>query len=236
MISFVIPAYNEEAHVGRCIVAIHRAMAEVGQPYEIIVADDASTDTTAARAEAEGARVVRVAHRHIAATRNAGARVAQGHTLFFVDADTQVSAALVLEALAALQLGAAGGGCLPHFEGSVPGWWRPLQRVVEAGMRRLHLTGGACQFCKAAAFARAGGFSEEHFAAEDLVFAKALKRQGPFVVLRTPVLTSARHVRACLSLKGCWLLAKLLFRGPDAFRSRRGLEVWYQPPRVTSRS
>ncbi|MBI3466369.1 MAG: glycosyltransferase, partial [Planctomycetes bacterium] len=47
MLSFIIPAHNEELLIGRTIQALHTAAASVGQPYEILVVDDASTDQTA---------------------------------------------------------------------------------------------------------------------------------------------------------------------------------------------
>jgi cellulose synthase/poly-beta-1,6-N-acetylglucosamine synthase-like glycosyltransferase len=48
MISFIIPAYNEELELSSTIAAIrHAAATGTAQPYEIIVVDDASTDATA---------------------------------------------------------------------------------------------------------------------------------------------------------------------------------------------
>lgn len=45
-LSIVIPAYNEEASIKDCILAIQRELPAMGNPYEIIVVDDASTDKT----------------------------------------------------------------------------------------------------------------------------------------------------------------------------------------------
>jgi glycosyltransferase involved in cell wall biosynthesis len=78
MISFVVPAYNEERLVGRTLEALRDAARAVAEPYELIVVDDGSVDETAAIADAKGARVVRVQFRHIARTRNAGAHAAVG--------------------------------------------------------------------------------------------------------------------------------------------------------------
>ncbi len=49
-ISFVIPAYNEEAYLERCLNAIIR---EIGgrEGFEVIVADNNSTDRTCAIVE-----------------------------------------------------------------------------------------------------------------------------------------------------------------------------------------
>ena len=58
MISYIIPAHNEEAWIGRCLSAIRTSTSAVNTAHEVIVVDDASTDTTAALAEEHGARVI----------------------------------------------------------------------------------------------------------------------------------------------------------------------------------
>ncbi|MCH8211173.1 MAG: glycosyltransferase, partial [Planctomycetes bacterium] len=73
MLSFIIPAYNEEALIEATVKQLQVAATAIGRDYEIIVVNDASTDQTAQVAEAAGARVVNVKNRQIAAPRNAGA-------------------------------------------------------------------------------------------------------------------------------------------------------------------
>ncbi|WP_332699785.1 glycosyltransferase, partial [Halalkalibacter lacteus] len=87
-----------------------------------------SSDGTAAIAGAAGARVLRVEYRHIAATRNAGARAARGEAFFFVDADTQVKLDVVAAALQALAQGAVGGGCAVRLPGPLA--WHQRMAVV----------------------------------------------------------------------------------------------------------
>jgi hypothetical protein len=41
MISFIVPAHNEEAWVGRCISAIRGGLESLGEPHEIIVVSQA---------------------------------------------------------------------------------------------------------------------------------------------------------------------------------------------------
>ena len=41
MISFIVPAYNEEALIGRTLEALNKAANQIGEPYEIVVANDA---------------------------------------------------------------------------------------------------------------------------------------------------------------------------------------------------
>jgi len=52
----IVPAYNEEASIGRVIEDIRGA----DPSFEIVIVDDGSTDRTAAVAEAAGARVVQL--------------------------------------------------------------------------------------------------------------------------------------------------------------------------------
>ena len=232
MISSIVPAHNEEAWVGRCISAIRSAAESLAEPHEIIVVDDASSDATAAIARQLGAQVIRVEHRQISATRNAGARQAHGDILFFVDADTLVNAPAIQSALRSVRAGAVGGGCLPRFEGRLPWWWRPTLLVVERLCRWLNLfPSGACLFCTRSAFQTAGGFNENYYAAEELWFVAALKRQGRFVILPETVVTSGRKVRAHSFLTLARLFTRLVLRGSSGLRSRRGLEYWYEPER-----
>ena len=101
MISFVIPAHNEAALIDRTLAAVRESAQEAGEPYEVIVVVDASTDRTHEIALRHGARVVPVNFRQIAATRNAGGRSAVGELLFFVDADTVVTTLAVRAAVRA---------------------------------------------------------------------------------------------------------------------------------------
>ena len=45
-ISFVVPAYNEEAYLGRCLASIVAQTASAPDTFEIIVVNNASTDST----------------------------------------------------------------------------------------------------------------------------------------------------------------------------------------------
>ena len=84
-ISFIIPAWNEESVLDPTLEALTVVARHLDVPSEVIVADDSSTDRTAEIARQRGARVVSVQHRQISATRNAGAREAQGDLLIFID-------------------------------------------------------------------------------------------------------------------------------------------------------
>jgi glycosyltransferase involved in cell wall biosynthesis len=224
MISFIIPAYNEEKYLPTTLQALFPSANVVGEPFEVIVADDASTDRTADVAREHGASVVSEHNRQIAATRNAGARAARGDVFFFVDADTQANPDAIRAALRALRNGAVGGGCLFRYDDPVPLWTRAIYPVTMLACRMIRLTGGCFLFCTRETFAKIGGFSEQMYAAEEMAFAQSLKRIGRFVIPRPVVVTSARKIDQLTA----WGIAKLIVHGLRKGSSRReGLELWY---------
>jgi glycosyltransferase involved in cell wall biosynthesis len=224
VISFVVPAYNEELLIGRTLRAMNDAGSALGEAFEVVVADDASTDRTAAIAREHGARVVAVHRRQIAATRNAGARAATGDVLVFVDADTVVTREAVRAAVEAMRAGAAGGGCMVRFDGRVPLFGRLLLGTLLPLYRWARLVSGCFIFCTRRAFDATGGFDESLFAAEELAMSRALHRQGRVVVLREVVTTSGRKIRAYTTRELLSVLARTALSGA---RRRQGLEAWY---------
>ena len=227
MISFIVPAYNEERLLGTTLDALHAAARAAGEPYELIVVDDASTDRTALIAEQHGARLVRVAHRQIAATRNSGAREANGDFFIFVDADTIVNEMAVRGVVEAVRGGAAGGGAAVEFDGSIPVYARLLLPLLIRLFRVARLAAGCFIFCTRSAFVSVGGFDESFFGAEELVMSRALKRHGSFVVLRQAVITSGRKLRTHSAREILMLMCRLMLRGSSAVKQRQGMELWY---------
>lgn len=93
-ISVIIPAFNCEDTIERCVLAI---LEGERLPDEILLIDDCSTDGTPGRIQAlveqPGDLVVTVrTERNLgpAGARNVGVRAAKGKHLIFVDSDTQV--------------------------------------------------------------------------------------------------------------------------------------------------
>ena len=56
--SVVVPAYNEGLAVGDVVRRIIETMTSTGQPFEVIVVDDGSSDETAIGAAGGGAMVI----------------------------------------------------------------------------------------------------------------------------------------------------------------------------------
>ena len=231
MISFIVPAYNEELELSSTIAAIHAAVSNAGQAYEIIVVDDASTDATAELAEQAGSRVISINRRQIAAARNAGARAAQGEKLFFVDADTRINRKHIDEAIAALEAGYAGGSARVIVDGIIPVWGRIFVRAFCTVYFALNLGAGAFLFTTRRNFDAVGGFDEQYFIGEEVYFSLALRRLGRFKVLREPIVTSGRKLRMYSARHVFARSLSIVIRGPRAARSRGRLELWYDGKR-----
>ena len=85
-VSVVIPAYNEEDAIGALVAEVRKA----GAWREVLVVDDASTDRTAERAEAAGARVVRHPYnKGNGAAVKTGVREARAEVVLLMDGDGQ---------------------------------------------------------------------------------------------------------------------------------------------------
>ncbi len=88
MLSFVVPAYNEEALIAACIQSI---IAEAGSvEYEIIVVDNGSTDSTAEVARSNGATVVLETRKGVTRARQAGFEASKYDLVAFIDADNEI--------------------------------------------------------------------------------------------------------------------------------------------------
>ncbi len=231
MISFIIPAYNEELELSSTLEAIRAATTDVSQPFEIVVVDDASTDATAEIAEQAGARIVSIHRRQIAAARNAGARAARGDYLFFVDADTRINRSHVTDAMRALEAGYAGGSARGVMDGVIPIWSRIFLWVFCTVYFGLNLGAGAFLFTTRRNFRATGGFDEQYFAGEEVYFSLALRKLGRFKVLREPVLTSGRKLRMYSAKEILGTLFIMILGGPRMVRSRAKLRLWYDGKR-----
>ncbi|MEM9295821.1 MAG: glycosyltransferase [Planctomycetota bacterium] len=252
--SIVIPAFNESAALPGTLSAVRAAMsaveAEGGDGFrgpfrerfrgqfrgrgEIVVVDNNSSDDTAEVARAHGAdRVVLEPVNQIGRARNAGAAGADASSpwLVFLDADTQLSAGVLGEALRRLSEGDAGGGARVELDaevGIVPrlGCW-----LWEMISRRRNLAAGCFLFCRRDAFEAVGGFDLRYFVKEEIYLSSQLKRWAAergtrFEVFQDPaIVTSTRKLDRFLRE-----VPLILFVGlaPWAARTPRFCRYWYR--------
>lgn len=230
-ISFIIPAYNEQAYLGNTLAVLARSANELGEPYEIIVVDDASTDRTPSIARQFGAKLVSVQLRQIGAVRNAGARVAKGDVLCFVDADTAIPAETLIAAWQTVQSGAVGGGALVRMDGPLPFYAYLFLWGWQVTSRFHRWAAGCFVFVRKSAFEEVGGFNDQFFASEEIVLSQELKRLGRFVILNKWVVTSSRKTKQFSATSMIRLIWRVIRTRGQALYSRDELGMWYDVDR-----
>src|ERR1019366_10238774 len=91
-LSFVVPAYNEEAYLPACLESILAQTRELGDAVEIIVVNNASTDRTREVALGyAGVRVVDEMRKGLTFARQAGFAGSSGELIANVDSDSRLT-------------------------------------------------------------------------------------------------------------------------------------------------
>lgn len=180
-ISLIIPANNEQQLLPRLLHTVAAAQARFvlgPEAIEVIVADNVSTDRTAAIAAEHGCQVVRVEKRSIAAARNGGARASAGEIVCCIDADMQIHP----ESFNAIHEAIESGKFVAGTTGGVPERWSAgialsyLATVVPLYMLLCIDTGVV--FCRREDFEEIGGYDESRLIAEDIKYLLALRAVG----------------------------------------------------------
>lgn len=155
-VSVVIPAYNAAATIGRTLEAL--AKQDLGQPFEVIVVDDGSSDRTPGLAEEAPVvtRVVYTGGRGPAAARNAGAETARAPYLAFTDADCFPQPGWLRAGIEALRTTDLVQGRVEPDPGTPMG---PFDRSVWVSAQ-AGLFESANLFVSRGAFEQAGGFED----------------------------------------------------------------------------
>jgi len=88
-LTFVFPCLNEEKTLAGCIRQVQASLDRAGDlEYEVVVADNGSTDRSAEIAQSLGARVVPVPQRGYGAALQGGIEAARAPHVMFADADS----------------------------------------------------------------------------------------------------------------------------------------------------
>lgn len=198
--SLIIPAYNEEAYLPALLSSVEKARSRyTGGPddVEVLVADNASTDSTADLARSSGCRVVRENRRVIAAVRNTGARSARGDVFVFIDADNIMHP----DTFNAIDRGLSTGKVIAGASGVAMQRMSFAIAVTYALMVPLvwltRMDTGVV-FCRRQDFEAIGGYNEDLLFAEDVKLLWDLMRLGR---KQGRKLTRIRSIKAVFSTR-----------------------------------
>jgi glycosyltransferase involved in cell wall biosynthesis len=236
-VSVVLPAFNEEKLLPAALAAVKAAASAFtarGWEWECVVCDNNSTDGTSAVARAAGATVVFEPVNQIGRARDAGARVATGEWLVFIDADSTPSAELFASIATRIAEGRAlGGGSTVELEPGTPRFARFVCGLWNLWSRLAGWAAGSCVWVEAAAFRTVGGFGTEYYAGEEVFLSRRLKslarRSGRrFVILADhPLRTSSRKLKLYTLTEGGRFFFRILFTAGRAAKRPENCEIWY---------
>jgi glycosyltransferase involved in cell wall biosynthesis len=249
LVSFVVPAYNEEALIASCLASIQAEIARIGCPAEIIVVDNNSTDGTRHIASSvAGVTVVDEPQQGLVQARRAGCFAASGRLIANIDADTILPEGWLRTALAEFShspdLVALSGPCiyydLPRSARLVAAVFYRIAFATYLFVRFVLGAGSMIQggnfIISKRALEIAGGFNSDfRFYGEDTELARRLSKVGPVKFsLRLPAYSSGRRfvaeglIRAGLryAVNYVWTI---LFKQPftvtwSDFRHPRGVQ------------
>lgn len=199
-LTVIIPAWNEERHVGRALASL-AAQTWPRERWEALVVDNGSQDGTAQRV-----RDFQAAHRdcHVSLlqlpergrgrAKNAGARCAAGRLLVFLDADSWAEPRL-LEAIVASAAAGHPAGSIRIVADTANWVDRGFFALMEFGKEHFGIR-AQMFYCRRDLFLAHGAFDEALEIAEDLDFLRRLQRAGyPVCHLRRSwIATSPRRL------------------------------------------
>jgi len=170
-ISVIVPAFNEERNIERCLHALLEQDYRKDR-YEVLVVDNGSRDRTRQLALELGVQVIEIPRSTVSVARNIGAQHAQGSILGFVDADC-VAASNWLRVAATL-VGehprlAGSYYHLPPDESWIAKTWSYLR---EASTDRFVALSGGNIVVPRGVFLGIGGFDESLATGEDAEFSR----------------------------------------------------------------
>ena len=236
--SVIVPAQNEEDYLSATLDAIRSAEARLGEPVDVIVADNRSTDLTCQVAVSFWARVVTVSATSKSAMCNQAATEAIGKYIVFQDAGNCMSPDVLVEIKRRMDTGRYVGGGVVNSRYDRDSLGLRMVHGFEKLSLAVNGVSTSLLYTTPAHFYAIGGFDEGLLATEDYDFAVILKEYGRSHGLRY---LNLRHSEMILSSHkfdeyGDWavfrrpgLLIRACFNNPQA-----AYELWRKPRREKS--
>ncbi len=203
LISVVVPAFNEEKFIGRCLEALKRQ--DFSEKYEIIVVDNNSTDKTAQIAKRMGVKVVSEKKQGYVFALRKGCSEAQGEIIAITDADTLVPKDWLKKIYEGYkkdpQVVCVGGRS--SFEPKTPLAF--LNELIWnlGGVVLKHFHGFNLSI-RREVYQKIGGFREKVNFNADTDLCLRVKKEGRMLYLwDNPVKTSSRHFRGMAGISYC---------------------------------
>lgn len=227
-LSIVIPAHNEEDHLGQCLSSIKDQSIPENAVIEMVVVLNRCTDRTEEVARGYGAIVLENNSKNISAIRNTGVEFATGDWVVTIDADSWMSPGVIPEIFQRTKMqNILGGGIKIRPErwsiGIATGY---AMMLVPAFF--LKLSFGLYWFRKTD-FVAIGGFDESKHIAEDIDFLRRLKKHGRITRRRYEKITSEFVTTSCrkFDLYGDWHFVRIFGNPFRVYNAMKGVDQAY---------
>lgn len=183
LVSVVIPAYNAQKIIQKCLssIASQTFLKNSKKLVEIIVVDDRSTDKTRQvsadmRLKYElSLKVISLKnHEERGVARNIGSKKARGKYLLFLDADMKLSSTVIEECITLLKQNPKFKAVIIPEESYGEGFWsdcRTLEKKCYIGNDQIE----AARFIEAEAFRKVGGWDPTMISGEDWDLTRRLR-------------------------------------------------------------
>ncbi len=205
-ISFVVPAYNEEAILEGCLLAIKKEMERTPCEAEVVVVNNASTDRTKDIAIGCGVKVVDEPRKGLVFARKAGFHATDGRLVANIDADTILPTGWLTKVLHEFDtqenLVILSGPFIYYDLSVVSRMWVKLfyffgyiiQHLLHMGV----MVQGGNFIVKRSSLELIGGFNTDIvFYGEDLDLGRRLREVGKVVwTFKLPVYSSGRRIKS----------------------------------------
>ncbi|MEW6183642.1 MAG: glycosyltransferase [Bacillota bacterium] len=208
--SIIIPAYNEEKLIKRCLDSIVAASAPYKDRVEIIVVLNRCTDRTEEIALSYNCIIAKEDSKNMAKIRNAGAKAARGEIIVTIDADNWMTGNMLTEIEKHLKTGRyIGGGVRGKLERISLGIIASLLVFIPLFIKYGNVSVGLF-WCYKKDFDAINGFNENLRMGEDIDFALRLKKWGKKSGKKYGTITKATMMTSCRKwdMFGDWSLFK----------------------------
>jgi len=218
-VSVLIPAYNEEHSIGRCLESMI-LQSYPSERFEVIVMDNGSVDKTREIASRFGVRVLDAAGLRIGGVRNLGAKESKGDVLAFIDADCVAPSDWLYNGVKTLlgsdRIGAVGGQCSVPSDGTwiqkAWGWKKPISKD-----RIVNILSTGSFFIEKSTFSEVGCFNGNIIAGEDTELSRKLVESERMLVLSSSV--GVLHLGYPSTLKD--FLRRQIWQSSDYVKSKK---------------
>ncbi len=220
-LSIVIPAYNEEKYIGRCLQSVLAQIETLGgrRNIEVIVVNNASVDATAEIAgEFAGVLVVEESERGLTKARQAGFDASTGELIANVDADSKLPAGWIEKVFSEFEknekLVALSGPFIYNHSSRLSAlfvwfWYRVGQAthfVNQYILKNGAMLQGGNFILRRSALEKIGGYNTSiDFWGEDTDIARRISKVGRVkFTFKLPMITSPRRFRKDGFLVAAW--------------------------------